>query len=151
MSRDAIVSSMVKRGFDLDPFPGTREEVASITALFNMREDFYLGEEATEERTKSMSKRIPFIHFACHGLLDERFPLNSGLVLTIPEEPREGQDNGILQAWEIFGQVRIDAELVALSACETGRGQEMGGEGLVGLARVFQYAGARSGLPRCGT
>ena len=55
-------------------------------------------------------------HFATHGLLDERFPLNSGIALTIPETPAEGEDNGLLQAWEIFEQVRIDADLVTLSA-----------------------------------
>ncbi len=57
---------------------------------------------------------------------------------------REGEDNGLLQAWEIFEQVRIDAELVTLSACDTGLGKVLGGEGLLGLTRAFQYAGARS-------
>jgi CHAT domain-containing protein len=65
-------------------------------------------------------------------------------VFTIPDKPREGQDNGLLQAWEIFENVRIDADLVTLSACESGLGKEMGGEGLIGLTRAFQYAGARS-------
>src|SRR5262249_33763512 len=84
------------------------------------------------------------IHFAAHGLLDERFPLNSALILTIPEKLSEGQDNGLLQAWEIFEQLRLDADLITLSACKTGLGRELGGEGLVGLTRAFQYAGARS-------
>ena len=43
-----------------------------------------------------------------HGFLDERFPLNSALVLTIPDTLEEGHDNGLLQAWEIFEQVRLD-------------------------------------------
>jgi CHAT domain-containing protein len=68
------------------------------------------------------------------------------LALTIPERPAEGQANGLLQAWEIFEQMRIDADLVTLSACETGLGKELGGEGLVGLTRAFQYAGARTVL-----
>jgi CHAT domain-containing protein len=89
---------------------------------------------------------VRYLHFACHGLLDERLPLNSALALTIPERPVEGQDNGLLQAWEIFEQMRIDADLVTLSACDTALGKEMGGEGLVGLVRAFQYAGARSVL-----
>src|SRR5262249_37697367 len=83
---------------------------------------------------------------ACHGLIDERFPLNSALALTVPERPAAGQDNGLLQAWEIFESVRLDAELVTLSACDTALGREMGGEGLLGLTRAFQYAGARSVL-----
>ena len=105
-----------------------------------------MGEAATEERAKAVAKDARYLHFASHGLLDERFPLNSGLALTIPNEMKEGQDNGILQAWEIFERVRIDADLVVLSACETGLGKEMGGEGLVGLTRAFEYAGARSVL-----
>jgi CHAT domain-containing protein len=87
-----------------------------------------------------------YIHFACHGFLDERFPLNSGLALTIPERPAEGADNGLLQAWEIFDQVRLEADLVTLSACGTALGKEMGGEGLLGLVRAFHYAGARAVL-----
>jgi CHAT domain-containing protein len=66
--------------------------------------------------------------------------------LTTPAKPAEGQENGLLQAWEIFEQVRVDADLVTLSACSTGLGQELNGEGLIGLTRAFQYAGARSVL-----
>ena len=106
----------------------------------------YLGSEATEETAKSLGPDSRIVHFACHGLLDERFPLNSALALTLPEHQAEGQDNGLLQAWEIFESVRLDADLVTLSACDTALGKEMGGEGLVGLTRAFQYAGARSVL-----
>jgi CHAT domain-containing protein len=84
------------------------------------------------------------VHFASHGLVDSRFPLNSALALTIPEAPKDGEENGLLQAWEIFDKVRLNADLVVLSACETGLGKDMGGEGLVGLTRAFQYAGART-------
>jgi CHAT domain-containing protein len=70
--------------------------------------------------------------------------LNSALALTIPKKVVEGKYNGLLQAWEIFKQVRIDADLVTLSACNTALGQELSGEGLIGLTRAFQYAGARS-------
>ncbi len=106
----------------------------------------YLGAEATEEKAKSIGKDVPLIHYACHAVINERFPLDSALVFTIPDKPREGQDNGLLQAWEIFEKVRIDADLVTLSACDSGLGKEMGGEGLIGLTRAFQYAGARSVL-----
>ena len=56
----------------------------------------------------------------------------------------EGRDNGLLQAWEILEQVRLDADLVVLSGCLTGMGQALRGEGLIGLTRAFQYAGART-------
>jgi CHAT domain-containing protein len=58
----------------------------------------------------------------------------------------DSKDNGLLQAWEVFEWMRLDAELVTLSACETGLGRDGDGEGLIGLTRAFQYAGARSVL-----
>jgi CHAT domain-containing protein/Tfp pilus assembly protein PilF len=143
---DPVVRSMFTRGYRFTALPATRHEVAAIAGLYRGQAETYVGEAATEERAKSIARATPYVHFASHGLLDERFPLNSGLALSMPDEVKEGQDNGILQAWEIFERVRIDAELVVLSACDSGLGKEMGGEGLVGLTRAFQYAGARSVL-----
>jgi CHAT domain-containing protein/Tfp pilus assembly protein PilF len=143
---NAAVRSLVKRGFDLIPLPGTRTEVKAIADLYGGREEVYVGEESTEEKAKSLGRGFRYIHFACHGLLDERMPLNSSLALTIPSDLKAGQDNGFLQAWEVFEQMRLSADLVTLSACRTGLGTELGGEGLVGLTRAFQYAGARSVL-----
>ncbi|HKD17232.1 MAG TPA: CHAT domain-containing protein [Thermoanaerobaculia bacterium] len=133
-------------GYRLEPLPASRMEVEAITSLYAPRSVAYLGADATEERAKSIGKDIPIVHFATHAIINERFPLDSALVFTIPEQPKEGQDNGFLQAWEIIGQMRINAELVTLSACDSGLGKEMGGEGLIGLTRAFQYAGARSVL-----
>ena len=132
-------------GLTFPSLPFSREEVKAIAALYP-RAQVYLGQEATEEKAKALGPGPRLVHFACHGVLDERFPLNSALALTIPEQPQEGQDNGLLQAWEIFESVRLDADLVTLSACDSALGQEMGGEGLLGLTRAFQYAGARSVL-----
>ena len=139
------IQEALRRGWSLKPLPSTRQEVESIAALYP-HPKVYLGREATEARAKALGPKSRLIHFACHGLLDERFPLNSALALTLPEHPAEGQDNGLLQAWEIFESMRLDADLVTLSACDTALGKEMGGEGLVGLTRAFQYAGARSVL-----
>jgi CHAT domain-containing protein len=139
------ILTAVRRGLSLDPIPVTRKEVESIASLFP-RGRAYVGGEATEEHVKSFGAQARLLHFACHGLLNERFPLDSALALTIPEHPAEGQENGLLQAWEILESVRLDADLVTLSACDTALGQEVGGEGLIGLTRAFQYAGARSVL-----
>jgi CHAT domain-containing protein len=128
------------------PLPATRSEVEAIAALFGTRAVTHLGEQATEGRVKTGLEGFSHVHFACHGTLDEQFPLHSGLVLAPPEAITEGADNGLLQVWEIFEDVRVDADLVVLSACETGLGQDRGGEGLLGLTRAFQYAGARSVL-----
>jgi len=143
---DAQVRSAVERGTKFEPLPASRLEVEALASLYAPYALVYLGEEATEERAKSLGKEPKIVHFACHALLNDRFPLDSALALTIPQRPGEGQENGLLQAWEIFESVRLDADLVTLSACESGMGKEMGGEGLVGLARAFQYAGARSVL-----
>jgi len=106
----------------------------------------WLGQDATEENAKALSGDTRVVHFACHGFLDEKLPLESGLALSLPADRAEGRENGLLQAWEVFEKVRVDADLVTLSACQTGLGREMGGEGLLGLTWAFQYAGARSVL-----
>jgi CHAT domain-containing protein/tetratricopeptide (TPR) repeat protein len=142
---DPELREAVRRGLALLPLPSSGREVKSIAELYPQAQ-VYLGRDATEEKAKSIGPESHLVHFACHGLLDERFPLNSALALTLPESQTEGQDNGLLQAWEIFESVRLDADLVTLSACDTGMGREMGGEGLVGLTRAFQFAGARSVL-----
>ncbi len=142
---DPEVREAVRRGLTLRPLPSSGREVKSIASLYP-RAEVYLGRDATEEKAKAIGPEPRLVHFACHGLLDERFPLNSALALTLPEQRAEGQDNGLLQAWEIFESVRLNADLVTLSACDTALGKEMAGEGLVGLTRAFQYAGARSVL-----
>ncbi|MEA2602006.1 MAG: hypothetical protein QOF89_2998 [Acidobacteriota bacterium] len=142
---DPAVREAVRRGWAFQPLPLSGQEVKSIAALYPHAQ-VYLGPEATEEKAKSLGLESSLIHFACHGLLDERFPLNSALALTLPETAAEGRDNGLLQAWEILESVRLDADLVTLSACDTALGREMAGEGLVGLTRAFQFAGARSVL-----
>ena len=143
---ESELRSTVALGFALPRLVFSREEVQGIAATFPGRTKSYLGAEATEERAKALGKDARYVHFATHGLLDERFPLNSALVLTIPESWTEGHENGLLQAWEVFDQVRLDADLVTLSACNTALGLEQNGEGLIGLSRAFLYAGARSVL-----
>jgi len=128
------------------PLPSTRQEVESICGLYDQGVQKFLGAQAREEEAKKLRGARVAVHFACHGFLDHRFPLDSGLALTMPEAGAAGVDNGLLQAWEIFESLRLETELVTLSACQTGLGTEMGGEGLIGLTRAFQYAGARAVL-----
>ena len=91
-----------------------------------------------------MAPDFRFLHFATHGFLDELLPLNSAIVLSVPENPVDGADNGLLQAWEIIENVRWNADLVVLSSCSSALGHEFAGEGLVGLTRAIQYAGAKT-------
>lgn len=144
---DPRLRAAMARGFGFAPLPHSRLEVERIAHLFPAgRGKIYLGEAATEERAKSVGTDARFVHFATHSTLDDRFPLDSAVVLSIPERLTEGRDNGLLQAWEIFDSVRLDADLVALSGCESGLGKELKGEGLLGLTWAFHYAGARSVL-----
>lgn len=80
------------------------------------------------------------IHFSTHGLLDSRHPELSGLVLSLVDEAGQPQE-GFLRLHEIYN-LRLNADLVVLSACQTGLGKEVRGEGLIGLTRGFMYAGA---------
>jgi CHAT domain-containing protein/Tfp pilus assembly protein PilF len=138
------VRSAVERGLDLRPLPASRAEVEGLGQLYGAQ--VYVGAQATEEKAKSVGKDASLVHFACHGLADEKSPLDSSLALSLPVGPHVGRENGLLHAWEIFEQVRLDADLVTLSACGTALGKEMSGEGILGLTRAFQYAGARTVL-----
>jgi CHAT domain-containing protein len=138
------IRSLVERGFQFSSLPASRQEVEGIVELYPKVSNAYFGIEASEERAKAIPESTRIIHFATHATLDHRFPLNSAVVLSIPAKFEVGRDNGLLQAWEIFERVRLNADLVVLSACESGLGKEMGGEGLIGLTRAFHYAGARS-------
>jgi CHAT domain-containing protein len=147
---DATLTEAVERGLKLVALPATRKEVEVLAALYDPDAHTYLGAEASEAHAKALGREATLIHFACHALVNERFPLDSSLALSIPEHPLAGEDNGLLQAWEVFESLHLKADLVTLSACDSGLGTEMSGEGLVGLTRAFQYAGARSVLPSWG-
>lgn len=80
------------------------------------------------------------VHFATHGLLDAERPSLSGLVLSTVDERGTPQD-GYVRLHDIYN-MRLDADLVVLSACQTALGKAIKGEGLIGLTRAFMYAGA---------
>jgi CHAT domain-containing protein len=128
------------------PLPAAREEVEAVGALFGDRARVWLGAAATEERAHQIGQSPRYVHFATHGFVNERFPLDSGLLLACPRDPDMDAENGVLQAWEVFERVRLNADLVTLSACDTALGKQVVGEGIVGLTRAFQYAGAQSVL-----
>ena len=83
---------------------------------------------------------VDILHFATHGLANNRLPELSGLVLSLVDKRGNPQD-GYLRLTDIYS-LRLSADLVVLNACGTALGKEIAGEGLVGLTRGFMYAGA---------
>ena len=130
------------QGFDFSPLPYSADEVMGIAKMFpRNNRSIYLGEFANERIVKNtVGQDYSVIHFACHGFLDEQFPYRSALVLSLNDNKKE---DGFFQVREIFNS-RLKAEMVVLSACQTGRGALKAGEGILGLPRVFFYTGARS-------
>jgi CHAT domain-containing protein len=120
----------------------TRREAAAISALVPERERMQaLDFEAS--RTTAIRPELgeySIVHFATHGLLNNIHPELSGIVLSLVDKSGKSQD-GFLRLQDIYN-LKLPAELVTLSACQTGLGKEIKGEGLIGLTRGFMYAGA---------
>jgi len=124
----------------LTPVPYSAEEARQVAKLFAPSAEVLDGARATAASLRGSGlERARMVHFATHGLIDEDRPERSGLVLTAGS----GHDDGLLQTRDIYG-LRLDADLVTLSACETALGQNVSGEGIIGLTRAFFYAGARA-------
>jgi CHAT domain-containing protein len=122
--------------------PYTRKEIQEIGSLFPSSEQkTYLGAEAREQNVKAEDlSRYRYVHFAAHGIIDEEYPARSGIVLSAEPNSRE---DGVLQMSEVM-RLKVNADLVTLSACRTGLGKLLNGEGMIGLTRAFLYAGASS-------
>ena len=130
----------------LAPLPDSAEELKAVAAkLGASSSDIHLGRNATEANVK----RLPLadyrvVYFATHGLVagDVEGLGEPSLALTLPNEPSE-LDDGLLTASEV-AQLKLNADWVVLSACNTAAGEKPGAEALSGLARAFFYAGARA-------
>jgi len=128
-------------GGPLPDIPLSADEVTSAGAIFGKPNVLLLGPEATEAAFKAEPlDQFRIIHIAAHGIASSKFPDRAALALG---EDAEHKDDGLLQAREIR-QLRLSADLVTLSACDTGAGRLEGEEGIESLERVFLFAGARS-------
>ena len=129
-------------GVYFDRLPYTEQEAEQLVALFPPEASLNeLGFEATRARVFADTMgQYRFIHFATHGILNSKNPQLSGLVLSLLN-PAGEPINGFVRLYDIFN-LNLPADLVVLSACQTGLGQEIRGEGLIGLTRGFMYAGA---------
>ncbi|HXM49219.1 MAG TPA: CHAT domain-containing tetratricopeptide repeat protein [Pyrinomonadaceae bacterium] len=121
----------------------TRQEADQILAeaprAKNLKAIDFKANRATA--TGGELSKYRYVHFATHGYIDSEHPDLSAIVLSLVDAEGKPQD-GFLRANEIYN-LNLPAELVVLSACETGLGKEIKGEGLVGLTQGFMYAGAR--------
>jgi CHAT domain-containing protein/tetratricopeptide (TPR) repeat protein len=137
------------------PLPETADELCRVARSQNIQrpdEVVHLGGNATETRIKAMSRdgalaRAGIVHIATHGLLPSETASLAGmreaaLMLTPPVEPT-GEDDGLLTASEV-ATLKLNADWVILSACNTAGAGDSGSDALSGLARAFFYAGARA-------
>lgn len=134
----------------LSQLDGTRAEVKAIGIKLNVSpSDIILGLDATEAAVKKANlSNYKIVYFATHGLVAgdladfTKTKAEPALVMTIPDNPTDF-DDGLLQASEI-AELKLNADWVVLSACNTATSDSVGAEALSGLARSFLYAGAKS-------
>ena len=126
----------------LSRLPFSRREANAIMALAPKTETFSALDFAANRETvlKMDLKPYRIVHFATHGWLDAEHPQFSGIVLSLVGERGEQLD-GFLRLNEIYN-LDLAADLVVLSACQTGLGKTVSSEGVIGLTRGFMYAGA---------
>lgn len=135
-------SGTTTRRLVIPRLPFTRQEANQLIALAPQTSSFRaIDFQASRENViNGQLSQYRYVHFATHGLLDTERPKLSSLVLSMVDEQGKPQD-GFLRLHDIYN-LKLPAELVVLSACQTGLGKEIKGEGLDGVMRGFMYAGA---------
>lgn len=142
LTRSATDVGLIRSGKYLSRLLWTQREAAAILNVTPTGQGMEaLGFEANRATaTSPLMAQYRVVHFATHALLDSKNPELSGLVLSLVDKRGQPQ-NGFLDLEQIYN-LNLPADLVVLSACDTGLGREIRGEGLIGLARGFMYAGA---------
>lgn len=139
-----VIGKDDQRNEELCPLPEAETEVNSVARSFSPDgRRVFIGREATEKSFRALAPNYSTIHLATHGVIDNRQPLYSHLLLTRTEGDPE--NDGLLEAREIMN-MNLHADLAVLSACETANGTISPGEGVVGLSWAFFVAGTRSML-----
>jgi len=130
-------SLIALQDMELSKLEFSEVECREIVKLFK-RGTVYTGKNAREYYVKKLPYKVDVLHFSTHGFADEENPLGSFIVLAAGK----GED-GYLTAREVLGMDMNGVELVSLGACSTGLGQEISGEGMLGLTRSFMLSGAQ--------
>jgi len=126
----------------LRPLPEAETEVHSLGQIYgSLQSKTFIGVEASEKAFKALAPSFRIIHLATHGILNNRHPLYSHLLLT--KTNGDVENDGLLEAREIMS-MNLQADLAVLSACETARGRVGAGEGVIGMSWAFFVAGSRT-------
>lgn len=126
---------------------GTLQEVKDIGILYEGSSTIVTGKDMTEKKLKTLSQNgelqtYKVIHFATHGWASSSMPKTSGLAMCIPKVSLDGEDGRVVA--KELSELKLKADMVMLSACETGLGKLYGGEGVSGLNQSLLIAGANS-------
>lgn len=121
--------------------PLSDQDVNAVSQIMKPA-NIFIDDEATEDRFKQEAKHYRNVYLSTHAIVDEDQPMYS---LVAFAQDDDSDEDGFLHTYEVFNQP-LSADLVTLSACETGLGKLSRGEGFIGLTRAFLYAGARSVL-----
>jgi len=152
---DQLMASL-SRGGEWKELPGTRLELQTLSELFSDHATVLADHTASESQIETLRKddklgEFRYLHFASHGSANNIRAFDSALILS--QDDPEKQEfapmgtpwiNGQISALEVLEYWKLDAELVTLSACQTGLGRKGGGDGLLGFAQAFLLAGSRS-------
>ncbi|NOR21854.1 MAG: CHAT domain-containing protein [Candidatus Aminicenantes bacterium] len=143
-ARDTSETSPPVGAFNISRLEYSGQEIERIASLFKKtKTDTFKRKEASEEKLKDLNlEDYKILHFATHCLIDDKKPYRSSIVFSIGNASAEDE---ILQMREAFN-LKLRSDLVTLSACQTGLGQFIRGEGIEGLSRAFFYAGASAVL-----
>jgi CHAT domain-containing protein/predicted negative regulator of RcsB-dependent stress response len=138
LNKEAYRARQAERA-TLRPLPGAKEEVVGLSDRFKGKA--FIGNSATEQKFKQEAGSYGILHLAMHTMMNDSIPMYSKLVFA--PNTSDSLNDGFLNTQEIYN-MKLNAKLAVLSACNTGSGKMRAGEGVMSLARAFLYAGCPS-------